>query len=81
MVETEGQAKAVEAEPHEVLTVDEAAVFLQVSKQTVRSAAAAGQLPGKKVGKEWRFSRSGLIAWLSEPPSTKGTAPEQTGAE
>jgi excisionase family DNA binding protein len=80
-METEGQPKAVEAESPEVLDVDDAAELLRVSKQTVRKAAADGQLPGKKIGKEWRFSRSGLIAWLSEPPSSKGTAAEQPGAE
>jgi len=30
--------------------------FLQVSKPTVIAAARRGELPGRQVGKQWRFS-------------------------
>jgi excisionase family DNA binding protein len=76
-----GNPKASEPELGEVLDADEAAVLLRVTPQTVRNLAAKGQLPGKKVGKEWRFSRSGLIAWLSEPPSAPASRGEPPGAE
>ena len=29
--------------------------------------AESGKLPGRKLGKDWRFSRAALVAWLSAP--------------
>jgi excisionase family DNA binding protein len=51
-------------EKKEVLDVEEAAQLLSVSPWTVREQARQGRLPGRKVGKEWRFSRQGLLQWL-----------------
>jgi excisionase family DNA binding protein len=51
----------------EFLTVEEAAVVLKVSPQTVRNELAARRLPGKKIGKEWRLSRTALVHYLSSP--------------
>jgi excisionase family DNA binding protein len=53
----------------EVLTAAQAAELLQVDEQVVCSMAEAGTLPGRKLGKVWRFSRTALIAWLSSPAS------------
>lgn len=50
----------------DVMTADEVAKWLRVSVHTVRRAAAAGRLPGQRVGKGWRFSRAGLLVWMSE---------------
>ena len=54
-------------ETPEVLNVAQAASFLQVGEATVIELAESGKLPGRKLGKEWRFSRAALVAWLSEP--------------
>jgi excisionase family DNA binding protein len=51
-----------------VLTVDQAAAMCQVHPGTVRREAAAGTLPGRKVGKEWRFARDEVLAWLGGAP-------------
>lgn len=48
----------------EVLTLEEAAQFLRVSEATVYQLARSGELPARKVGREWRFVRSRLRAWL-----------------
>ena len=77
----------------DVLSVEEAAAFLKVAPATVRREARAGQLPGRHVGKEWRFSRSALIDWLrgelegsgEQParyarPSRRQTSDEEMGA-
>ena len=48
----------------EVLNVDEAAELLGVSPWTIREQARLGRLPGRKIGKEWRFSREALLNWL-----------------
>jgi excisionase family DNA binding protein len=57
----------------EFLTVAEAAVLLKVNEQTVRHELAAQRLPGKKVGKEWRLSRTALIAYLSTPGTPRAS--------
>ena len=53
------------ATPPEVLTLAQAAELLQVEEDTVRELAEAGELPGRDVGGEWRFSRDALLAWLA----------------
>jgi excisionase family DNA binding protein len=49
-----------------VLTAEEAAEFLGFRVYTIREKARAGEIPGRKVGKEWRFSRRRLLEWLEE---------------
>jgi excisionase family DNA binding protein len=49
----------------EVLTGEQLAELLQVDVKTVRSLAARGQLPGRKIGREWRFSRRAVLDWLA----------------
>ncbi len=53
----------MEKEP-EVLTTIEAADFLRLSPYAVRDLARRGVLPGRKVGRDWRFYRANLVAWL-----------------
>ena len=56
----------MEARHKEVLTAEEAAEFLGFNPVTVRQKARLGEIPGRKVGKEWRFSRRRLLEWLEE---------------
>lgn len=49
----------------EVLTVAQAAAFLQVGEDEVLALADAGGLPGRRIGEQWRFSRAALLAWLA----------------
>ena len=48
----------------DVLTLAEAAEWLRVDEATVREAAERGELPGRKLGDEWRFSRAAVLGWL-----------------
>jgi excisionase family DNA binding protein len=59
-----GRAEFTPAEAPEVLTVDQAAELLQVEAGDVRALADSGELPGRKIGEEWRFLRSAILAWL-----------------
>jgi len=52
------------AEPAEVLTLEQLAQFLQTDGETVRALAETGELPGRLVGGEWRFSRQAVLDWL-----------------
>ena len=60
-----GRAAWRPSEPPEVLTVDEAAQLLQVEPAAVVKLAEGGELPGRRIGEDWRFSRSALLAWLA----------------
>ena len=58
----------------DVLTVEQLAELLQVDEKTVRSLAAKGELPGRKVGRHWRFSRQAVLDWLATPGQTRRRA-------
>ena len=48
----------------EVLDADGAAELLRVERETVVSLAEGGDLPGRSLDGEWRFSRQALLDWL-----------------
>lgn len=48
-----------------VLSALECARLLGQSDKLVRELADAGTLPGRKSGKDWRFSRDAVLAWLA----------------
>src|SRR5713226_8477307 len=58
----------------EVLTLEETAALLKVSADTVRSRAEEGDLPGRRFGKEWRFARIAVLAWLAHGDPQSGGA-------
>ena len=55
----------------EVLNAEQAAEFLGFNPYTVREKARLGEIPGRKVGREWRFSRERLLEWLREGDASK----------
>jgi hypothetical protein len=57
----------------EVLTPEQAGQLLQLAVGVVIGLAESGEVPGRKLDGEWRFSRAGLVAWL-EAPSRVGDA-------
>lgn len=54
-------------DPPEVLNAEQAGQLLQIDAAMVIELSEAGQLPGRKLGAEWRFSRAALVAWLANP--------------
>jgi excisionase family DNA binding protein len=56
------------SEADDVMTSAEAAAFLKVGTRTVIEEAKRGRLPGRRVGKGWRFSRRVLEQWLASGP-------------
>ena len=46
------------------LTTDEVLEYLQVNLRTVYRLIKAGKLPAVRVGRQWRFRRSDIDAWL-----------------
>ncbi|HEX3519419.1 MAG TPA: helix-turn-helix domain-containing protein [Solirubrobacteraceae bacterium] len=64
-----GRIELHEAPAPEVLTLEETAELLRLSAEAVRAIAEAGELPGREVDGQWRFSRSAILSWLSGQPS------------
>lgn len=64
---TVGKAEFFPNEDPAVMTLDEAAELLRIEPKKLAKLAAAGDVPGRKLGDEWRFSRSGLLNWLGNP--------------
>lgn len=56
-----------------VLTIEELAVYLKISKSSLYKLAQKGEVPGQKVGKHWRFRRDIIDQWLadSQAPSKR----------
>ena len=48
------------------LTLDEAAAMLQVSKRTLHRLIRRKEMPGLKVGAQWRIPQSGFLKWVEE---------------
>jgi excisionase family DNA binding protein len=49
----------------EVLDLVAVAKLLKVHPKTVRQLAQAGKIPAFRLGKLWRFSRSGVHEWVA----------------
>ena len=50
----------------EIMTTEEAAQYLQVHPETLRSKVRAGEVPAAKVGRAWRFRKADLDEWLAK---------------
>ena len=48
----------------DVLTVGEVAAFMRVSRETIYRLAARGELPGRKIGRIWRFPRGAIQKYV-----------------
>lgn len=65
------------------LTTEEVLEYLQVNLRTVYRLIKAGRIPAVRVGRQWRFRKSDIDAWLDSQrprapraaPSAKPTAP------
>jgi excisionase family DNA binding protein len=53
-------------EEREVLNTEQAAQLLGVSSRTLRAMAAAEEVPARRMGRNWRFSRTALLDWLGQ---------------
>ena len=58
----------------EMLTIDDLAVYMKLRPQTIYKWAQAGKIPGAKFGKEWRFRRSHIEAWIDERMAQNGVS-------
>ena len=49
----------------QILTIDEAAEYLQLGKRTIYKLAQKGKIPAKKVLNKWRFEKESLRKWVA----------------
>ncbi len=61
----------MDPEPGAVLTIEELAEYLKISKSTLYKLAQEGRIPGQKVGKHWRFRKDAIDRWLERTPFTR----------
>jgi excisionase family DNA binding protein len=58
------------------LTTDEVLEYLQVNLRTVYRLIKAGRIPAVRVGRQWRFRKSDIDAWLeTQRPRASRPAP------
>ena len=50
----------------DVLTLEEAAIFLRCDPATVKRRAKVLHMPHRRIGSLWRFYRPSLVAWMKE---------------
>lgn len=61
--------------PDDVFTLDELAELLKLDPATVMVRVDAGELPGRRFGNHWRFSRRAVLAWLDGTDNPQRTPP------
>ena len=62
----------------DVLTLEDAAEYLQLPQETVEREAARGEIPGRRIDGSWRFLRRALLDWLGR--DSRSIALRQVGA-
>ena len=49
-----------------LLTIDEVATYMQVSRFTVYRLAKEHSIPATKIGRQWRFQKEEIEQWMRE---------------
>ncbi|NBX03412.1 MAG: DNA-binding protein [Alphaproteobacteria bacterium] len=50
----------------DIMTMEEVADYLKLKLKTAYAVAARGDIPGFKVGGQWRFRKSEIDAWIKQ---------------
>ncbi|HUT89817.1 MAG TPA: helix-turn-helix domain-containing protein [Thermoguttaceae bacterium] len=69
------------AAPGDVLTIDELAEYLKISKSTLYKLVQEGALPGQKIGRRWRFHKDAIDSWLKNRPLSAELRREEPNRE
>lgn len=59
------------------MTIDEIATYLRVSKETIYKMVQRNQIPGSKLGGQWRFNRATVDDWLQSQSNISLNAEKQ----
>jgi excisionase family DNA binding protein len=52
--------------PGGVLTIEELAAYLKISKSTLYKLVRERKIPSQKVGRHWRFRKGAIDHWLED---------------
>lgn len=63
-----------------VLTSEQAAQVLQLTRRTITNMLDRGDLHGVKIGKEWRISRAELVRFVESPGALASQAQQPLDA-
>lgn len=66
--------------PDAFLTTEEVLAYLQVNLRTVYRLIDAGKLPAVRVGRQWRFRRRDIDAWLDQQRAATASGPAAPAA-
>ncbi|MHB1519618.1 MAG: helix-turn-helix domain-containing protein [Acidimicrobiales bacterium] len=58
-----------------MLTLDELAGILKLDEGAVMARVDTAELPGRRFGDQWRFSRRAVLTWLDGSDATPRTPP------
>jgi excisionase family DNA binding protein len=50
----------------DILTIDELAAYLKISKSTLYKLVREGKIPAQKIGRHWRFRKKVIDQWLEK---------------
>ncbi|MGA2641362.1 MAG: helix-turn-helix domain-containing protein [Spirochaetia bacterium] len=50
--------------PSEILTLKDLSAYLKIAPSSLYKLVRQGGIPGRKVGKRWRFHRQAIDKWL-----------------
>jgi excisionase family DNA binding protein len=50
----------------EILTLEEVAAMLRISRRTLYRLARAGKIPSFRIGDDWRFRKDLIKRWIAE---------------
>lgn len=53
------------------LTIDELAAYLKMGRTKLYTMAQRGDIPGNKIGSQWRFDREEIDAWIKSGQAAK----------
>ena len=52
------------------MTIEDLSSYLKMSRTKLYQMAQKGELPGSKIGTQWRFDRDRIDAWMNEKMDT-----------
>ena len=64
-VQLDGARHASTVVADDVLTVPEAAALLKIGRNALYEACGRNEVPHRRIGRQIRFSRAALVAWLA----------------
>ncbi len=63
------------------LTIDELVSYLKMGRTKLYTMAQKGEIPGSKIGSQWRFDREEIDEWIKSGRAAKREKHQRTERE